>query len=62
MEKKATLIVMDYESGRVYIIENPNVNVYDSEAVEDYLCYGFSSSIHYMITFEENPIEYLEQI
>lgn len=60
MEKKATLIVMDYESGRVYIIENPNVNVYDSEAVEDYLSERFSSSIHYMITFEENPIEYLD--
>ncbi len=60
MEKKATLIVLDYESGRVYIIENPNVNVYDSEAVEDYLSERFSSSIHYMITFEENPIEYID--
>ncbi len=60
MENKATLIVMDYESGRVYIIEKPNVNVYDSEAVEDYLSERFSSSIHYMITFEENPIEYID--
>ncbi len=60
MENKATLIVMDYESGRVYIIEKPNVNVYDSEAVEDYLSKRFRSSIHYMITFEENPIEYID--
>ncbi len=60
MEKKATLIVMDYESGYVYIQENPPVNVYDSEAVEDYLSERFSSSIHYMITFEENPIEYID--
>ncbi len=60
MEKKATLIVMDYESGYVYIQENPPVNVYDSEAVEDYLSERFSSSINYMITFEENPIEYID--
>ncbi len=60
MEKKATLIVLDYESGRVYIIENPNVNVYESEDVEEYISERFSSSIHYMITFEENPIEYID--
>lgn len=65
MEKKATLIILNYASGYVYIQENPPIDIYDSEAVELYICDDLAmslGSLSYMITENENPIEYLEQI
>lgn len=57
----ATLIILNYASGLVFIDEN-YTNDKQIEEVEEYIATELGMSlgnIHYMVTEEENPIEYI---
>lgn len=57
----ATLIILNYASGLVYIDEN-YTNDKQIEEVEEYIAteLGISlKNVNYMVTEQENPIEYI---
>lgn len=56
-----TLIIMNYESGLVYVTELPK-NDWQIEDYEQYITEELGvrlSNVDWMVTQQENPIEYL---
>jgi hypothetical protein len=56
-----TLIIMNYESGLVYVTELPQ-NDWQIEDYEQYITEELGvrlSNVDWMVTKQENPIEYL---
>lgn len=57
----ATLIILNYATGLVFIDEN-YINDKQCEEVEEYIATELGMSlknINYMVTEQENPIEYI---
>lgn len=58
----ATLIIMNYATGLVYAKELDR-NDWQTEDYEEYIVEGLRmnlGNVYYMVTNEENPIEYLD--